>query len=211
MYTSARNISVKKPISLLALLLPGLLWGCLGGGSSGSSASGTPTQASSVQTLQTNDGTDLPGTPKGSCGPGSRPELGLQGRVSQEDHDSGRAAAGFTCNTELVSSFVIPNTIGTVGGFKVERYTDKNGRDCAYYDSTLLFPTNILDMELGVNVFDMSDPTKPVRTARLVTPAMLSPHESLVLSQEGGVLAQVRELLARLLHQLQPWAPWKNA
>ncbi|WP_298540846.1 hypothetical protein, partial [uncultured Limnobacter sp.] len=50
---------------------------------------------------------------------------------------------------------------------------------------------NILDMELGVNVFDMSDPTRPVRTARLVTPAMLSPHESLVVSQEGGVLAAV--------------------
>lgn len=144
-----------------------------------------------MQTLQTNDGTNLPGTPKAACGSGSRPELGLQGRVSQEDHDSGRAAAGFACNTELVGSYVIPNTIGTVGGFKVERYTDKNGRDCAYYDSTLLFPTNLADRTAGVSVFDMSDPTRPVKTASLVTPAMLSPHESLVLSQQAGILAAV--------------------
>jgi len=130
-------------------------------------------------------------TPKANCGAGSRPETGLQGRVSQADHDSGRAAEGYTCNTELVGSFGAPNPIGTVGGFKVERYVDKSGRECAYYDTTLLYPTNLLDFEAGVNVLDMSDPTNPVRTARLVTPAMLSPHESLVVSQEGGVLAAV--------------------
>ncbi|HSW14896.1 MAG TPA: hypothetical protein VLI06_18770 [Solimonas sp.] len=130
-------------------------------------------------------------TPKAVCGPGSRPETGMQGRVSPEDHDSGRAAAGFVCNTELVGSYIVPNAIGTVGGFKVERYVDKAGHDCAYYDSTLLFPTNILDANVGVNVLDMSDPTQPVLTARLVTPAMLSPHESLVVSQEAGVLAAV--------------------
>ncbi|HEY0972971.1 MAG TPA: hypothetical protein VGE57_00595 [Solimonas sp.] len=130
-------------------------------------------------------------TPKASCGPGSKPETGLQGRVSREDHQSGRAAEGYTCNTEMVGFFGAANPIGTVGGFKVERYTDKAGRDCAYYDTTLLYPTNLLDLEAGVNVLDMSDPTKPVRTARLVTPAMLSPHESLVVSQEAGVLAAV--------------------
>lgn len=130
-------------------------------------------------------------TPKAVCGPGSRPETGLQGRVSREDHDSGRAAEGYTCNTELVGSYTVPNAIGTVGGFKVERYVDKAGHDCAYYDTTLLYPTNIADLEAGVNVLDMSDPTQPVRTARLVTPAMLSPHESLVVSQEAGVLAAV--------------------
>lgn len=130
-------------------------------------------------------------TPAAKCGPGSRPETGLQGRVSRAEHDSGRAAEGYTCNTELVGEYTVPNPIGTVGGFKVERYTDTSGRDCAYYDTTLLYPTNLLDLEAGVNVLDMSDPTNPVRTARLVTPAMLSPHESLVVSQEGGVLAAV--------------------
>jgi hypothetical protein len=130
-------------------------------------------------------------TPKASCGPGSRPETGLQGRVSRAEHDSGRAAEGYTCNTELVGEYTVPNAMGTVGGFKVERYTDAAGHDCAYYDTTLLYPSNAFDMEAGVNVLDMSDPANPKFMTQLVTPAMLTPHESLVLSKEAGVLAAV--------------------
>ena len=130
-------------------------------------------------------------TPKADCGPGSLPETGMQGRVSREDHDSGRAAEGYRCNAELVGSYQVPNAIGSVGGFKVERYVDSSGRECAYYDTTLLYPTNILDANAGVNVIDMSDPTQPQLSTRLVTPAMLSPHESVVVSQQAGVLAAV--------------------
>lgn len=133
----------------------------------------------------------LVATPAAECGPGSRPETGIQGRVSSDDHASGRAALGFTCNTELVGSYARPGAQGTVGGYKVERYVDAAGRECAYYDTTLLFPTNLFDGIAGVNVLDMSDPANPVRTTSLVTPAMLSPHESLVLSHERGVLAAV--------------------
>jgi hypothetical protein len=175
-----------SPLVLTALLLPTLIASCLGSSDSSNSFSGVRTNPSQVV-----DGLNITATPQGRCGPGSRPETGMQGRVSQADHDAGLAAAGFACNTQMVGSFAPERVIGTVGGFKVERYRDKAGRDCAFADSTLLFPTNILDLELGVNVFDMSDPTKPVRTARLITPAMLSPHESLVVSQEGGVLASV--------------------
>jgi hypothetical protein len=132
-----------------------------------------------------------PATPKAACGPGSRPETGMQGRVSVEDHASGRAAQGYTCNTELVGTHIVENAIGTVGGFKVERYVDAAGNDCAYYDSTLMWPTNIFDAKAGVNVLDMSDPASPRQTAQLVTPAMLTPHESLVLSTQRGVLAAV--------------------
>jgi len=78
---------------------------------------------------------------------------------------------------------------GTVGGFRVHRYVDDAGHECAYYDTTLLFPTNIFDALAGVNVMDMSDPTNPVLTERLVTPAMLSPHESLNISEKRGLLA----------------------
>lgn len=130
-------------------------------------------------------------TPRAQCGPGSRPETGMQGRVSRAEHESGRAAEGYTCNTELVGSYTVPNATGTVGGFKVERYRDASGRDCAYYDTTLLYPTNIFDLEAGVNVLDMSNPAEPVLATQLMTPAMLSPHESVVVSQEGGVLAAV--------------------
>jgi hypothetical protein len=130
-------------------------------------------------------------TPRANCGPGSRPETGIQGRVSPDDHASGRAAQGFTCNTELVGSYTQPNAMGSVGGFKVERYVDADGHDCAYYDTTLMFPTNLLDQEGGVNVMDMSDPANPTLTTRLLTPAMDTPHESLVVSQARGLLAAV--------------------
>jgi hypothetical protein len=130
-------------------------------------------------------------TPKAVCGPGSRPETGLQGRVSPEDHQSGRAAEGFTCNTELVGSYTIPNPMGTVAGFKVERYVDAAGHECAYYDTTLIYPTNVFDLEAGVNVLDMADPANPVLAERLVTPAMLSPHESVLVNHERGLLVAV--------------------
>lgn len=129
--------------------------------------------------------------PRADCGPGSRPETGIQGRVSTEDHASGRAAEGFTCNTEVVGSFTEPNAEGTVGGFKVERYVDASGHECAYYDTTLLFPTDVTDSTAGVNVLDMSDPANPTLTDTLVSPAMLSPHESLVVSQERGLIVAV--------------------
>jgi hypothetical protein len=41
---------------------------------------------------------------------------------------------------------------------------------------------------LGVVVLDMSDPARPVKTAQLTSPAMLSPHESLVLNETRGIL-----------------------
>jgi hypothetical protein len=135
-------------------------------------------------------------TPEATCGPGSDPETGIQGRVSPEDHASGEAADGSTCNTELVGQYRVPNAIGTVAGFKVERYVDAGGRECAYYDTTLMWPTNALDAEGGVNVLDMSDPSQPVLTQRLVTPAMNTPHESLVLSQKRGLLMAVAGNLA---------------
>jgi hypothetical protein len=141
-------------------------------------------------------------TPRAQCGPGSRPETGIQGRVSPEDHESGRAAKGFTCNTELVGQYSKPNAQGTVGGFKVERYVDAAGHECAYYDTTLMWPTNALDQEGGVNVLDMADPAHPALTTRLVTPAMDTPHESLVLSQSRGLLVAVAGNLATNVGQI---------
>src|SRR3954468_22298520 len=74
-------------------------------------------------------------TPSGPCGPGSRPES-TQGRVPAEDFASGRAAKGYTCNTEAVAHF------GTTGGYRTFDYVDSAGRRCAFYDTTLLFPGN---------------------------------------------------------------------
>jgi hypothetical protein len=129
-----------------------------------------------------------PGVPRADCGPGSNPETAEQGRVPAADHDSGRADRPYTCNTELVGHH------GATGGFKVHRYVDAQGRECAYYDSTLVFPLDLptqLSEGAGVVVLDMADPSDPVLTAQLTTPAMLSPHESLELNQARGLLAAV--------------------
>lgn len=49
---------------------------------------------------------------------------------------------------------------------------------------------------LGVVVLDMTDPAHPVKTANLITPAMLQPHESLLVNEERGLLAAVMGTLA---------------
>jgi hypothetical protein len=91
-------------------------------------------------------------TPRAQCGPGARPEPGIDGRVP-----AGSGAQGLWCNVTLVAHQ------GTSGGFKVFRYVDQQGRVCAYYDTALLLPTNAVNAagpSLGVAVLDMSPLTK---------------------------------------------------
>lgn len=128
--------------------------------------------------------------PRADCGPGSVPEPGIQGRVPADDVAAGGAADGYRCNTEVVGREEGP------GGFKVERYVDDSGRECAYYDTTRVFPADVVATlgagnSPGVAVLDMSESSKPVRTATLSTPAMLTPHESLLVNQERGLIAAV--------------------
>ena len=122
-------------------------------------------------------------TPRARCGPGSRREPGIQGRVP-----AGSAIKGFRCNLDLLGRQ------GTSGGFKVHRYVDTSGRECAFYDTALLFPTNALKLSgdsQGVAVLDMSNPRRPRQTATLTEPPMMSPHESLELNRKRGLLAAV--------------------
>src|SRR4051794_38092199 len=122
--------------------------------------------------------------PKAHCGPGSRPEPGVQGRVPEGSADE----KGLWCNVTLLSHQ------GTSGGFKVLRYVDGAGHECAYYDTALLFPLNVFNLNgngIGVVVLDMSDPAHPKQTATLVDPPMVSPHESVTLNQKRGLLAAV--------------------
>ena len=134
-------------------------------------------------------GADIVPTPKAECGPGSNPETGTQGRVPLAEVESGRSKQGYSCNAVQVSH------VGNTGGYKVERYVDKAGHECAYYDTTLLFPGNVTNLSsgdlTGVAELDMSDPANPKKTATLVTPAMQSPHESMALNQKRGLLAAV--------------------
>lgn len=139
-------------------------------------------------------GPDVQPAPKAVCRPGSNPESGTQGRVPQSEIDSGRAAQGYSCNTVLLGRAGNPSS-GGAGGYKVARYVDKAGNECGFYDTTLLFPANAVNLSsgdlTGVAVLDMKDPTKPTRVTTLVTPAMQSPHESLALNQKRGLLAAV--------------------
>jgi len=124
-------------------------------------------------------------TPAAHCGPGSKPETSIQGRVPAADFADGRAAKGYSCNASLVSHF------GSTGGYKVLRYVDKAGHVCGFYDTTLLFPKDAANNAaegLGEFVLDMHDPAHPVHTATLSTPAMLSPHESVLLNAKRGLL-----------------------
>jgi hypothetical protein len=125
-------------------------------------------------------------TPQLACDKQSLPESGAQGRVPKAEVDNGRASKGYRCNSAQVGTF------GDSGGFRVERYVDASGHECAFYDSTLLFPTSAPANGaegLGVYVLDMADHAHPVHTASLTTPAMLSPHESLRLNRKRGLLA----------------------
>jgi hypothetical protein len=122
-------------------------------------------------------------TPLVPCAPGSRQQPDVDGRVP-----AGAAKDGLNCNVTLVGHQ------GTEGGFKVFRYVDAQGHECAFYDTTLMFPLNALNPgggSEGVAVLDMSDPAHPVQTDTLTTPPMLSPHESVNLNPKRGLLAAV--------------------
>ena len=116
---------------------------------------------------------------------------GLAARL--EDIPDGRVPkgtdpSGLWCNMKLIAHQ------GTSGGFKVLRYVDTAGHECAFYDTALLFPTNAINFagpSLGVTVLDMSDPAHPVQTDSLTELPMLSPHESLALNPKRGLLAAV--------------------
>lgn len=124
-------------------------------------------------------------TPQTPCARGSRPETDRQGRVPLRDYASGRAAKGYTCNLTDVGHE------GSSGGFQVHRYVDRHGHECAFYDGTLLFPSNEPSSPGGVVVLDMSNPAHPKRTAVLRTLAMKTPHESFRLNAARGLLAAV--------------------
>ncbi|MHB8510134.1 MAG: LVIVD repeat-containing protein, partial [Candidatus Dormibacteria bacterium] len=115
--------------------------------------------------------------PPAKCGPGSRPETALQGEVPKADRDSGRSLLGYRCNLEQVGQY----REGEGASWQFAWYGH-----CGYYGT---FPGAARKTQPGVQVIDVSDPTHPVRTAVLDTPAMNSPHESLKVAPTRGLLA----------------------
>jgi hypothetical protein len=143
--------------------------------------------AASLGVAVTANGASAPSagpTPGTSCDKASLPET-MQGRAPASDLASGRYAKGYTCNARQVAH------VGAMGGYRVERYVDAAGHECAFWDSTLLFPTSVPDQRTdgpGTYVLDMHDPAHPVITDTLKSPAMMTPHESVRLNAKRGLL-----------------------
>jgi hypothetical protein len=149
------------------------------------SLTGLPTPKAAP--MQSDDSRPVTAVPPAVCGADSRPLDGEQGRVPASAIDSPAGAQGWTCNLSVVSHYPTP------GGFRVWRYVDQAGHECAFYDTSLFSPLNVVSVAAGpspgVVVLDMSDPAHPVKTDTLTSLPMLLPHESLNLNTERGLLA----------------------
>lgn len=121
--------------------------------------------------------------PAADCGPGSRPETGVQGQVPRADRDSGRSRQGYQCNLELVGKYQ-----GSGAGVVSARYGD-----CVYmgsFGTSLL--TGLLTGDTGVQVVDVSDPAAPRHVRTLKSPAMaVGTWETLKVNEERGLLVAV--------------------
>lgn len=115
--------------------------------------------------------------PRAQCGPGARPETGLQGQVPQADRDSGRSEQGYQCNLERIGHY--PGE----GASWQHTWYDK----CAYYGTA----QGAGQQNPGTVVVDVADPFNPVATTFLDSPAMLDPWESLKVNQDRGLLGGV--------------------
>lgn len=119
--------------------------------------------------------------PRAECGPGSRPETGLQGQVPLADRESGRSALGYSCNLDVVGRY------GAADGFEGAEWQMTWYAHCAYYDTRL----SGRQERRGTIVLDVSDPAHPRFSTNLTTGAMLDPWESLKVNQDRGLLAGV--------------------
>lgn len=108
---------------------------------------------------------------KAICRAEDRVETGLQGQVPLVDRVSGRSQQGYNCNLDLVGQWQ-----GDGASWQMAWY-----EDCAYYGTAFAGAA-------GVQVIDASDPTNPVNSTALQTPAMLDPWESLKVNERRGLL-----------------------
>ena len=126
--------------------------------------------------------------PRANCGPGSSPETGIQGDVSQADRSSGRSQLGYRCNLELMGQFQAQGA-----GWQNAWYGNCDYMDTKTGVATPPTPVGTGNGQTvpGTQVINVSDPAHPVRTANLDTPAMDGPWESLKVNQPRGLLGAV--------------------
>jgi hypothetical protein len=116
------------------------------------------------------------------CGPGARPEPGLQGQVPLAAQQSGASAAGYSCNMKLVGG----NDIRARGAnFQMGWY-----RHCAYVGSVGTRELQTLggdDLD-GVAVIDAAHPRNPELVSIVRAPTGVSQHEAVEVNRERGIL-----------------------
>ncbi|RYJ07158.1 MAG: hypothetical protein EON52_02675 [Actinomycetales bacterium] len=114
--------------------------------------------------------------PRAKCGPGARPEPGVQGQIPRAQRISGDSTKGYWCNLKLVGQYQ-----GTGGGIVSPIYGH-----CAYLGTA---NTGILSGNPGVQVVDASNPAKPRRSAVLGSTAFsISTWESLKVHEGRQLL-----------------------
>jgi hypothetical protein len=129
-------------------------------------------------------------TPKayGDCGPGARPEPGLQGQVPKAAQDSGDSKLGYRCNLKLIGQ----NDIRARGAnFQLGWY-----RNCAYVGSVggrEAQPADALD---GIAVIDVANPARPQHVGFIRSPAGFSQHEGVEVNQRRGMLVTLTQGLS---------------
>src|SRR5262249_21151918 len=125
--------------------------------------------------------------PNAVCGPGDRPETGLQGQVSAAMRAAG--FQGFSCNLQLVSQ-----VRGEGASWQNDEWREGKGKSrkaCAYHStqSPEASANQPGRTNFGVRAIDITNPAAPVTTAYLTTKAMLYPHESLKVNERRKLLA----------------------
>jgi hypothetical protein len=135
-------------------------------------------------------GYDGPSTPTAyaDCGPGARPETGLQGQIPLADQKSGRSRLGYRCNLRLIGS----NDIKLRGAnFQLAWY-----RDCAYVSliGVRRWAAPLGESEAnrpldGLAILDASDPTRPRFVDMLRSPVQSEGmHEGVEVNERRGML-----------------------
>jgi hypothetical protein len=117
--------------------------------------------------------------PRAVCGPEDRPETGLQGQVPASLRATG--FEGFSCNLQLVGQ-----SKGDGASWQFASFTDRNGKKCAYHDTS---SSTVGRTHVGAVVLDVSDPENPHPTTYLTSLSMIDPWESLKVNQARELLA----------------------
>ncbi len=128
-------------------------------------------------------------TPRAQCGPGSRPEPGMQGRVPKEEVDSGRAKDGYWCNIDGGRPQRQHGRLPRPPLRRPGRPRVRVLRHDAAVPDQRAEPEPRADRRRRAR--HVRSRPSPVRTASLLTPAMQTPHESVNISVQRGILAAV--------------------